>query len=261
MGSDVQIRDLSHTYVSRGGASVRALDNINLTILNGEFIAVVGPSGCGKSTLLNIIAGLLKPSEGSVLVDGATVADALRRRQLGLVFQDPVLLPWRDTKGNIQLPLELAHLLEQRKHQVQALIDSVMLRGFEHSYPRELSGGMRSRVAIARALVLSPSLLLMDEPFGSLDEITAHNLNLELLRIWEERKPTVLFVTHSISQAVFMADRVIVLSPRPGRVLNDVRVDIPRPRTSETLGSQHFVELNMLVRREMVTNFQPRDIK
>jgi NitT/TauT family transport system ATP-binding protein len=253
--SAIEIRKLSHTYIRKDGESVPALCDINLSIQNGEFIAIVGPSGCGKSTLLNLIAGLLRPSEGRISIEGATVTQALRRRLLGLVFQDPVLLPWRDTISNIQLPLELSGLLHEKRDQIQTLINLVMLEGFEHSYPRELSGGMRSRVAIARALVLSPNILLMDEPFGSLDEITAHNLNIELLRIWWEKRPTIVFVTHSISQAVFMADRVIVLSTRPGHVVAEVEIDLPRPRTSETLAQQRFVELNTKVRQGLIKNF------
>jgi NitT/TauT family transport system ATP-binding protein len=176
------------------------------------------------------------------------VSNAVRHRRLGLVFQDPVLLSWRDVKGNIQLPLELAGLLQDADSHIQSLIDLVRLQGFEHSYPKELSGGMRSRVAIARALVLSPAILLMDEPFGSLDEITTHVLNIELLRLWQERRPTVLFVTHSITQAVFLADRVIVLSPRPGRVIEEIPVTLPRPRTAETLSSRAFFDLTASVR-------------
>lgn len=255
MENVIEIRDLSHTYTRGDGVPVQALDDINLTIPRGEFIALVGPSGCGKSTLLNLLAGLLVPSTGSILIENSSVTEAVRNKRIGFVFQDPVLLPWRDTKSNIQLPLELSGSSKDDQNQIQALINLVMLKGFEHSYPRELSGGMRSRVAIARALILSPSILLMDEPFGSLDEITAHNLNTEVLRIWQERKPTIIFVTHSISQAVFMANQVIVLSQRPGHIVKEIAIDLPRPRTSETLSLQRFVEVNTLVRQELIENF------
>ena len=253
----VEIQGVSHIYGQNNGAPIRALADINLTIYNGDFVSIVGPSGCGKSTLLSIIAGLLQPGEGYVLIEEASVEEALRRRRLAMVFQDPVLLPWRTTQENIQLPLELSASLPIDARQIQAQIKSVMLQGFESRFPKELSGGMRSRVAIARALVLSPSVLLMDEPFGSLDELTAQNLNLELLRIWEEQHPTIILVTHSISQAVFMSDRVIVLSPRPGRIVEDVNIDLPRPRTENTLSSERFLELSAIVRRALSVKYNP----
>lgn len=249
--SAVRIEDLSHTYIREDGSSIQALANINLTIPKGQFIAVVGPSGCGKSTLLNLIAGLIEPSKGKISIEGAPVSNALQAKRLAMVFQDPILLPWRDTIGNIQLPLELAGISRDAAIKAQEQVRLVMLEGFERGYPKELSGGMRSRVAIARALVLSPSILLMDEPFGSLDEITAYNLNIELLRIWEARKPTIVFVTHSISQAVFLADRVLVFSPRPGHIVEDMAITLQRPRTPDTLSSKEFVDLSILIRRSL----------
>lgn len=246
--SAIKIRSLSHTYTKNDGALVHALTHINLAVVPGEFVAIVGPSGCGKSTLLSIVAGVIEPTEGSIAIEGESVSNAIRHRRLGLVFQDPVLLSWRDTKDNIRLPLELAGLLQDADSRTQSMIDLVRLQGFEHGYPKELSGGMRSRVAIARALVLSPAILLMDEPFGSLDEITTHVLNIELLRLWQERRPTVLFVTHSITQAAFLADRVVVLSARPGQIIDEVPVTLPRPRATETLNSRAFFDLTASVR-------------
>jgi NitT/TauT family transport system ATP-binding protein len=254
--SAITIQNLSHTYVTDDGQPRPALALINLTIKPKEFVAIVGPSGCGKSTLINLIAGLMEPTSGTISVDGAPVLEARKERKLGLVFQDPVLLPWRDITENIRLPLELSGLRNGQREEVQTLINLVMLGGFEHNFPRELSGGMRSRVALARALVLSPTILLMDEPFGSLDEITAHSLNRELLKIWAERRPTIVLVTHSISQAVFMADRVITLSSRPGSILRETAVDLPRPRTSDTLALAHFVELNTEVRQGLIESFK-----
>jgi NitT/TauT family transport system ATP-binding protein len=257
-GSDkfaIKIRGLSHYYRRNDGSTTFALKNINLKIPQGQFIAIVGPSGSGKSTLLNLIAGLIKPSNGKISIEDAPVSIALRAKRLAMVFQDPVLLPWRDTLGNIQLPLELAGMFsEDAVTKAKEQVRLVMLEGFERSYPKELSGGMRSRVAIARALVLSPSILLMDEPFGSLDEITAYNLNMELLRIWEDRKPTIVFVTHSISQAVFLSDRVLVFSPRPGHIVGDISITLQRPRTPDTLSSKNFVDLNIAVRRSLNLN-------
>lgn len=252
--SAVKIEDLSHIYIRKDGSSLQALTDINLTIPKGQFLAIVGPSGCGKSTLLNLIAGLIEPGKGRISIEGEPVSSALRAKKLAMVFQDPVLLPWRNTISNIQLPLELAGISKDAATKAQEQVRLVMLEGFERSYPKELSGGMRSRVAIARALVLSPSILLMDEPFGSLDEITAYNLNIELLRIWEARKPTIVFVTHSISQAVFLADRVLVLSPRPGHIVGDIVITLQRPRPVDALSSKEFVDLNIAVRRSLNLN-------
>jgi NitT/TauT family transport system ATP-binding protein len=243
----VQVRALSHSYPRSQGGQIEALQKIDLTVATGEFVALVGPSGSGKSTLLNSIAGIVQPVQGMVSVQGQPLREALRLRILGLVLQDPALFPWRNTEENIRLPLEIAGVSDDNK--IQAMIDLVMLRGFEKSYPRELSGGMRSRVAIARALVLSPVVLLMDEPFGSLDEMTAHALNQELLRLWHEQNLAILLVTHSISQAVFMADRILVLSSRPGRIMAEIVIDLPRPRTTATLASERFTELTARVRK------------
>lgn len=250
--SSIRIIDLSHTYTHENGEIVQALNNINLTLTKGEFVSIVGPSGCGKSTLMNIAGGLTEPTRGAVRIDEKPVLDALRMRKIGMVFQNPVLFPWRNTNENIRLPFELiGESSGSTGLKISALLDLVKLRGFGNSFPNELSGGMRSRVAIARSLALEPSILLMDEPFGSLDELTAHNLNIELLRIWSEKQPTVLFVTHSVSQSVFLSDRVIVLSPRPGRVIHDLKIELLRPRTEETLRSSEYIDLNGKVRESL----------
>src|ERR1039458_4246666 len=246
----ISVQGLGHTYGGSGKATVEALAGVDLSVREGEFVALVGPSGCGKSTMLACIAGLIQPTAGAILIEGRPTTDALRRRRFGLVFQDPCLLPWRTVRENIRLPLELAAAETPDHDPVGQLIKSVLLRGFEESYPSELSGGMRSRVAIARALVLSPAILLMDEPFGALDEITSSVLNMEIVQIWAERKPTVLLVTHSISQAVFMADRVIVLTERPGRVSTVVNVCLPRPRDINTaISNKEFVQSVAAVRQ------------
>jgi NitT/TauT family transport system ATP-binding protein len=209
-----------------------ALRDINLSIGRGEFVSVIGPSGSGKSTLLRVIAGLLRPTAGRVLIDGSPPREAQREKKLGFVFQDASLLPWRNVLDNVRLPLEV------NRHAGEAdadeLIDLVGLREFRHYYPQQLSGGMQQRVAIARALITTPSLLLMDEPFGALDEITRGAMRLELLRIWRARgeasPTTVVFVTHSIPEALLLSDRVVVLSRQPGRITAVMDVDLPRPR-------------------------------
>ena len=230
---------------------MEALAGVDLSVRQGEFVAIVGPSGCGKSTLLACIAGLTQPTAGAIFVEERPPAEALRRKRFGLVFQDPCLLSWRTVRENIRLPLELADKDTRRQDSVQELINSVLLQGFEESYPRELSGGMRSRVAIARALELSPAIVLMDEPFGALDEMTSHVLNVEILQIWAERKPTVVLVTHSTSQAVFVADRVVVLTERPGHVSGIIDINLKRPRKSSTTKSVEFFELVAAVREAL----------
>jgi NitT/TauT family transport system ATP-binding protein len=246
----VKLSNIGQTYASNG-APVRALSHVNTYIDVGEFVAIIGPSGCGKTTLLNIVAGLLAPTEGDVAVEDGAPSDALARRRMGLVFQDPALLHWRTAEQNVRLPLELLGEDTRGDSPVSSLFSLMRLDGFERNYPRELSGGMKSRVAIARALATSPAILLMDEPFGSLDELTAHALNLELLRIWTELHPTVVLVTHSISQAVFMSDRVLIMSPRPGTIIADVPIDLPRPRTDETLVSPQFADLTAAIRETL----------
>lgn len=248
----VDVTDITHNYESVSAGSIEALRGITFRVAKGEFLAIVGPSGCGKTTLLKIVAGLMMPTAGKVLIEGGAVSLAIRARRLGIVFQDPGLLQWRDAASNVRLPLEIIGAAKTDNATPSRLIKLVGLEGFERSYPAELSGGMRSRVSIARSLATSPAILLMDEPFGSLDEITAHTLNLELLRVWKDLKPTVILVTHNISQAVFMADRILVLSQRPGRVLTELAVNLPRPRSDGTLEDRRFVETAAVVRHALM---------
>lgn len=232
--------------------SVTALDDIDLDIGDGEFVSVVGPSGCGKSTLLHLAAGILEPTNGTVEVNGVDVnSGAHDRSEVGLVFQHPVALEWRTVKKNVMLPVQILkrngaieESMEYYRDRADELIELVGLDGFEDAYPNELSGGMQQRVTITQALIYDPSVLLMDEPFGSLDAMTKDELNLELLRIWEETEKTVLFITHDLNEAVFLSDRVVVLSPRPGEVVDVIEIDLPRPRSDDTRGSDRFVELS-----------------
>jgi NitT/TauT family transport system ATP-binding protein len=226
-----------------------ALSNLQLTVPHGQFLSVIGPSGCGKSTLLRIVGGLAKPSEGVALVEGLPPREAQKRRDIGFVFQDPALLPWRTVLGNVQLPLEIGANGHTEWAAPEELLELVGLGDFARYYPHQLSGGMQQRVAIARALAIDPSLLLMDEPFGALDEITRASMRYELLQIWSSRggygatrRKTVMFVTHSIAEAVAMSDRVIVLSPRPGRVVADLDIELARPRTEEAERSPAFLD-------------------
>jgi NitT/TauT family transport system ATP-binding protein len=235
----IVVSDLEKTYTTKGRALVKALAGISVDIEDGEFVTIVGQSGCGKTTLLKILAGLLSRSAGSVTLRGVPVNGP--RRDIGIVFQDPVLLPWRTVIENVMLPIEVLRL-DRVAYRVRAmeLVRLVGLDGFDDKYPHELSGGMRQRVALARALVHDPSLLLMDEPFGALDAMTREFMNLELMRIWQASKKTVVFITHSIPEAVFLADRVVVMSARPGRITEIVRVDLPRPRDLDMMASDGF---------------------
>ena len=235
----IVVSDLEKTYTTKGRTLVKALGGISVEVGHGEFVTIVGQSGCGKTTLLKILAGLLARSAGSVMLRGEPVNGP--RRDIGIVFQDPVLLPWRTVLDNVMLPIEVLHLdRAQFRTRAMQLIHLVGLETFEDKYPHELSGGMRQRVALARALVHDPSLLLMDEPFGALDAMTREFMNLELLRIWQEARKTVVFITHSIPEAVFLADRVIVMSARPGRITEIVKVDLPRPRDLDMMASDDF---------------------
>ncbi len=233
-----------------GKGGVTALQDVDLEIRPGEFVSLIGPSGCGKSTLLRVVGDLIQPSSGTVEVNGKTAAQARVDRDYGIVFQDSVLFEWRTVAKNIGLPLELAGWSrERRRERVEEMLDLVELTGFESHHPWQLSGGMQQRVSIARALSFSPALLLMDEPFGALDEMTRERLNLELLRIWEASGSTVIFVTHSISEAVFLSTRIVVMSPRPGRITGIVDVDLPQPRLTRTREEPRFAELIREVRR------------
>jgi NitT/TauT family transport system ATP-binding protein len=218
------------TFRSPAGP-IEAVRDVNLAVRPGEFVSLIGPSGCGKSTLLRLAAGLLAPTAGRAEVLGAPPDAARRARRFGVVFQDPVLLPWRTLQQNVELPLELAGAPRpERRAAARRSIDLVGLAGFERARPSQLSGGMKQRAAIARALTLEPAVLLMDEPFAAVDELTRDRLNLELLDVWQRTGAAVLFVTHSIEEAVYLSDRVVALSRRPGRVAAVLEIDLPRPR-------------------------------
>ena len=235
----IAVANLEKTYLTRAGSRIRALADVTLDVADGEFVTIVGPSGCGKTTLLRILGGLLSASSGTVELLGRRVAGP--SRSVGMVFQDPVLLPWRTVLENVMLPVAVLRLDRQTYRQrALELLGLVGLAGFEDKYPHELSGGMRQRVSLARALVHDPALLLMDEPFGALDAMTREAMNLELQRIWRESGKTVAFITHSIPEAVFLGDRVVVMSPRPGRIVDVVPVDLERPRDLDMMGSDAF---------------------
>jgi NitT/TauT family transport system ATP-binding protein len=242
MSVRLEIKHLSVTYKSEKKETC-AIEDLSLEVHDNDFITIIGPSGCGKTTLLKIIGGLLKPSKGEVLVDGTSAIQARRDAKFGFVFQDPILLPWRSTIENVTLPIEI---LGNRKSgdlkDPMELLKLVGLEGFEHSYPRELSGGMQQRVAIARALVFNPEILLMDEPFGAIDEITREKLNLELLRICKEAKKTVIFITHSVPEAIFLGNKCVVLSERPAKLKTIIDVRLPQ-RTKHTKETLEFVNL------------------
>jgi NitT/TauT family transport system ATP-binding protein len=236
--------------VSKRYGSTTVLHNIDLSIAQGEFVSLIGPSGCGKSTLLKLISGLTAASDGGILVDGQTPVNA--RKTISYIFQDATLLPWRTVARNVGLGLELEHASREiREQKVQSLIELVGLNHVAGSYPRQLSGGMKMRVSVARALATTPRLLLMDEPFGALDEMTRDRLNEELLRLQAEQNWTAVFVTHSVAEAVFLSSRIIVLAPTPGRIAQEIAVDLPWPRTSITRESPQFESLVTTVSRAL----------
>ena len=240
---------ISVTYPNRDGG-LHALEEVSFDVAPQEFVCLVGPSGCGKSTLLRTLAALQRPTSGRVIFEGEPLVAP--RRRIGFVFQKANLMPWRTTLDNVLLPLELAGAApaEARARALQ-LIELVGLSGFENSRPRDLSGGMEQRVAIARALVHDPDMLLLDEPFGALDALTRERMGVELLRIWEARRKPVVMVTHSIPEAVFLADRVLVMSGRPGRLRADLNVPLPRPRTQAMIYDEAFVELAARIREKL----------
>jgi NitT/TauT family transport system ATP-binding protein len=235
-----------------GEGAVVALEDVTLDISQGDFVSLIGPSGCGKSTLLRTVADLIPPTEGEVLVGGRSAHDARLARDYGMVFQKATLFNWRSVKRNVELPLEiLGRSREDRSRRAMEMLELVDLHEFAKKRPFQLSGGMQQRVAIARALAFEPSLLLMDEPFGALDEITRERLNDELLRIWKRTGTTVIFVTHSIPEAVFLSNRIVVMSPRPGRVLAEIAVDLPYPRDEDTREHPRYFELVTEVRETL----------
>jgi NitT/TauT family transport system ATP-binding protein len=243
----IEIEHVTRTFVLEGQRII-ALEDVSLSVKPGEFVAIIGPSGCGKSTLLRLIAGLMQPTSGTVCVAGVTAEEARQHRLFGMVFQDPVLLAWRNVLDNVRLPLDVVDRATRRNAEdPHELIQLVRLEQFERAHVWQLSGGMRQRVAIARALLLRPRILLLDEPFGALDEITRQQMNLDLLRIWAARQTTAILVTHSVSEAVFLADRVVVLSSRPGRVAAQRCVPFERPRSVDLLQSPAFFEMTASV--------------
>ncbi|RVU55073.1 ABC transporter ATP-binding protein [Anaerosphaera multitolerans] len=239
-------KNIGKTYHNLLKDDTVALSDINLDIYKGEFISIIGPSGCGKSTLLRIIGGLDKPTTGTLTYSGG------ENPELGFVFQDSVLLPWKNVRENAGFPLKIKKIeTEDNYKKLDELLELAGLEDFKDSLPRELSGGMKQRVSIVRALSYDAPMLLMDEPFGALDAITRDHLNIELLKIWDKTKKTVLFVTHSIEEAVFLSDKVIVMSPRPGRIKEIVNIDLPRPRDENTRNSEQFSKYNQYL-REMI---------
>jgi NitT/TauT family transport system ATP-binding protein len=243
MSRAIAIEGVSMTFRRRSD-SVEALHDVELHAPAGSFTSIIGPSGCGKSTLLRLIADVLAPSAGVIRVGGAPPRQARREHAIGFVFQQATLLPWRTVRRNIELPVDIVGRASARRsgRTADELIDLVGLSGFAHALPGELSGGMQQRAAIARALALAPDILLLDEPFGALDEITRQKMNIELLRIWSESETTALLVTHSIAEAVFMSDSVFVMSQRPGRIIGKFNIDLPRPRTLSMMRSEAFFE-------------------
>jgi NitT/TauT family transport system ATP-binding protein len=247
----IEIVDVGKSFSGRTGAT-EALRAVSLSVDAGEFISVIGPSGCGKSTLLRIVGDLVEPTSGIARVNGKSARQARLDRDYGIVFQTPVLYDWRTVLENVQLPLEIAGRSQQeRDARPLALLRLVGLEDFRGHFPWQLSGGMQQRVSIARALALNPSILLMDEPFGALDEMTRERLNLELLQVWSKSGATALFVTHSIAEAVFLSSRVVVMSPRPGAIDRIVDIDLPRPRLDKIRALPRFFELVTTVRESL----------
>ena len=248
----VRLTGVSKSFAVRDGDATHALQGIDLDITAGEFISLIGPSGCGKSTLLRIVGDLIEPSSGRVEVNGKPARQARADRDYGIVFQAPVLFDWRSVEANVRLPLEVSGVRgAERERRVSEMLELVELSGFGRHYPHQLSGGMQQRVAIARALALQPAILLMDEPFGALDEMTRERLNAEVLRIWQATGKTVIFVTHSIPEAVFLSTRVVVMSPRPGRISHIIDIDLPQPRNEDTRESDRYYELVTQVREAL----------
>jgi NitT/TauT family transport system ATP-binding protein len=248
----VRIAAVDKTFTRGDQVLTKALEDIDLEIARGEFVSLIGPSGCGKSTLLRIVGDLISPTSGTVTVNGKSAEQARRDRDYGMVFQAPVLFDWRTVEDNVKLPLEiLGQDSATRTKRAHEMLELVELGDFLKHHPYQLSGGMQQRVAIARALAFQPSILLMDEPFGALDEMTRERMNDEVLRIWERTGTTILFVTHSIPEAVFLSSRVVVMSPRPGRITKIIDVDLPRPRNEDSRETRRYFELVTEVREAL----------
>jgi NitT/TauT family transport system ATP-binding protein len=246
----VSVRGLRKVYNTRSGEKIEAIREISMEVKEGEFVSLVGPSGAGKTTLLNILLGLLPYTSGEVRYKGELLRGP--RRDVGIVFQEPVLFPWRTVLENVLLPAEVIGIEKKvALERAKSLLEMVGLKDFLNKYPAEMSGGMQQRAAIARALVHDPTLLLMDEPFGALDALTRETMNLELLRIWKQTGKTIMLVTHSIPESIFLADRVIVLGVRPSRIAADVEIDLPRPRSLDMISTDRFGELNKTVRKSL----------
>ena len=240
---EIMLKNIRMEYPSHNGGSVTALTDVSVNIRKGEFVSLLGPSGCGKTTLLRIIADLLPPTGGQVLVGGESPAQARLKRRYGIVFQSPVLCDWRTVLRNVMLPMEIMKVPKaDRAERAMAMLELVGLQDFANHYPRQLSGGMQQRVGIARALAIQPEILLMDEPFSALDEFTREKLHEDLLRIWRKTNKTIVFVTHNIQESVFLSDRVCVLSPHPGRLSALIDIDLPRPRTLEMKNTPEFTD-------------------
>lgn len=252
----ISIQRVEVVYGTADSGQVHALAPVDLTIEDGAFVSLVGPSGCGKSTLLKVVADLMPPTRGQVRIDGTDPGVLRRAGRIGLVFQQSNLMPWLTIQDNIRLLRDLVTQKESslpiaRETDVQSLIEVVGLKGFEQKHPHQLSGGMQQRASLARALALDPSILLMDEPFAALDEITRDRMAIELMRIWQRYKKTVIFVTHSLAEAVFLSDRVVLMSARPGRIHKIFEINLPRPRTPETRLSDEFIHIVGEINREL----------
>ena len=246
---EIQVKDLDVTFKDNSGNDVKALTGVNLDIYKGEFISLLGPSGCGKTTLLRSIADLQEPTDGTIRISGQTPKELRQQQKFGFVFQQPVLFDWRTVKKSVELPLEIMYQSKaDRAKRADEMLEMVGLKDFANHFPKQLSGGMQQRVNIARAFGIRPEILLMDEPFSALDEFTKEKLYEDLLRIWRQTNKTIIFVTHNIQEAVFLSDRICVLSPHPGRLSAIVDVDLPRPRTLDMKESAHFNELVLKVR-------------
>jgi NitT/TauT family transport system ATP-binding protein len=248
----VSLQDVAKVFGEGTPNSVLALKDINFEVTSGEFVSLIGPSGCGKSTLLRLVADLIPPSAGSVLINGHPAHQARLNREYGMVFQAPVLYEWRTVSKNVQLPLEIMGFgRRERGERAEEMLELVELGDFGRHYPWQLSGGMQQRVSIARALAFRPTLLLMDEPFGALDEMTRERMNMELHDLWQRTKTTILFVTHSILEAVYLSTRVVVMSARPGQIVAELEIDLPLPRGEESRADPRFFDLEREVRRTL----------